>query len=346
MLPVYGSGLRPVHCTAPVVHYPFMFQPRFLFSFFAAAALVVACAPEGEQDDPSAAGDATEPTEATEQDVTAGAGRRVCSWNLRRLGNQFDQRPKDMKSAAKIVKDNCDLIAIEEDMATANAGNAGYDDLLKALGSRYWGGLATSKPAPFPQTSNSEHYAFFFRKSAVSICEGFGTEAMRLPDPEDIYLREPAFGCFKFKSSEHELVLAGYHAIFGEPAERKREVGFLDDDNDNDGTKDDLFNLMKASRPGTEPDVVLVGDFNLNANDLKDVLPRYVDHTIGNGSTLNDQDGISGNQYDHVVVMADARMITAGTKPAEVLDVRAQHEPGVSFYRSVSDHLPIRFTMK
>jgi endonuclease/exonuclease/phosphatase family metal-dependent hydrolase len=323
-----------------------MTRPHLLLSVFAAGALFLACAPEDDAaSDPTQAGD---PTEASEQDVTAGAGRRVCSWNMRRLGNVFDQRPKDMKSAAKIIKDNCDLIAVEEDMATTTNGtasNTGYDDLLKALGSRYWGGLATSTPAPMPQTSNSEHYAFYFRKSAVSVCENWGPEAKRLPDPEDIYLREPAFGCFKFKSSEHELVLAGYHAIFGEPADRKREVGFIDDDNDQNGEKDDLFNLMKASRP-TAPDVVLVGDFNLSSNEIKEVLPRYTDLTTGNGSTLNDQDGISPNQYDHVIVMPDARMITAGTKPAEVLDVRTQHEAGVSFYRSVSDHLPIRFLMK
>jgi len=322
-----------------------MLRPHLLLSLFGASALFLACAAEegASPDDPSQSDD---PTEGVEQDVTAGGGRRVCSWNMRRLGNQFDQRPKDMKSAAKIIKDNCDLVAVQEDMATTGASlNAGYDELQKALGPRYWGGLATSQPAPFPQSSSSEHYSFFFRKSQVNVCENWGSEAKRLPDPEDIYLREPAFGCFKFKSSEHELVLAGYHAIFGEPADRKREVGFLDDDNDRDGKKDDLFELMKASRPN-DPDVVLVGDFNLSANDLKTVLPRYVDHTIGDGSTLNMQDGISANQYDHVLVMEGARMLAAGTKPAQVLDVRTVKEDGVSFYRSVSDHLPIRFTMK
>lgn len=318
-----------------------------LLSLFGASALFLACAAENEvPTDPS---QADEPTESTDQDVTAGSGRRVCSWNMRRLGNQFDQRPKDLPTAAKIIKANCDLIAVEEDMATGTPTamtNTGYADLLTALGSRYWGGLATSTPAPMPQTSNSEHYAFYFRKSAVSVCDGWGTEAKRLPDPEDVYIREPAFGCFKFKSSTNELVLAAYHALFGQPADRKREVGFLDDDNDQDGQKDDLFNLMKASRPGTTPDVVLVGDFNLNPNEIKEVLPRYTDLTDGNGSTLNEQDGISPNQYDHVIVMPDQRMVTAGTKPAEVLDVRSQHAEGVSFYRSVSDHLPIRFIMK
>lgn len=322
-----------------------MTRLHLLLPLLGAGTLFAACAVD-QGSDPTQVDD---PTESTDQDVTAGAGRRVCSWNMRRLGNQFDQRPKDLKTAAKIIKDNCDLIAVEEDMATGTPSamtNTGYADLLTALGSRYWGGLVTSTPAPMPQTSNSEHYAFYFRKSAVSVCENWGTEAKRLPDPEDIYLREPAFGCFKFKSSTTELVLAGYHAIFGQPADRKREVGFLDDDNDQDGTKDDLFNLMKASRPeGTNPDVVLVGDFNLNPNELREVLPRYTDFTNGNGSTLNDQDVVA-NQYDHVVVMPDARMITAGTKPAEVLDVRSQHAEGISFYRSVSDHLPIRFLMK
>lgn len=327
--------------SALLVHTFFMLS-RFLLASLGASALLLACATEEGADDGTLADD---PTAAEEQAVSAAAGRRVCSWNVRRLGNQFDQRPKDLGATAKIIKSNCDVIAVEEDMATAGAGNAGYDDLLKALGPRYWGGLATQTPAPMPQTSNSEHYAFFFRKSAASVCEGWGTEAKRLPDPEDAFIREPAWACFKFKTSEHELVLAGYHALFGQPAERKREVGFLDDDLDNDGSKDDLFNLMKASRPG-DPDVVLVGDFNLTPNELQGVLPRYVDHTTGDGSTLNEEDGISSNQYDHVVVMPGARMLTAGTQPAEVIDVRSEHARGVTFFSTVSDHLPIRFVMK
>lgn len=337
---VTPKELRRLRTSTPMI------RPHLLLvSAFAAAATFLACAPVDDASDTS--DDDTDPTESTSEDIV-GAGRRVCSWNMRRLGNQFEHKPKDMVNAAKVIKENCDLVAVEEDMSTAGNTNTGYDDTLKALNPRYWGGLVTSKPAPFPATSNSEHYAFFYRKSAVSVCDGWGTEAKRFDDPEDIFLREPAWGCFKLKASPRELVIAAYHAIFGDPPQRKREVGFLDDDLDNNGTKDDFFAAMKASRPagaGGEPDYILVGDFNLTTNEIKDVLPRYVDLTNGNGSTLNTTDGVSSNQYDHVIVMPGSKILEQ-TKPAEVLDVRTDHAQGQSFYSTVSDHLPIRFVLK
>jgi endonuclease/exonuclease/phosphatase family metal-dependent hydrolase len=261
---------------------------------------------------------------------------------MRRLGNKFTGVDKDYVSAAKIIDTNCDLLAIEEDMATTHDTNTGLDALMSAIGSA-WGDLVTAQPAPIPATSNSEHYAFLYRKSAVSVCSGW-TNAKRFPDPEDIFLREPAWGCFNVHASPRPLVIAGYHAIFGEPAERKREVGFLDDDLDNNGTKDDFFNAMKASAPAGS-DIVLAGDFNLTTSEIKEVLPNYIDLTDGNGSTLNDTSGISDNEYDHIIVMPGQTLLT-NTKPAIVMDVRETHQPDAGFYQTVSDHLPIRFILE
>jgi len=315
-----------------------MTRSSFLLLSLFAASTLVACAAE---DGTGIEDDALEPVGETTQGVV-GAGRRVCSWNARRLGNNFDDLPKNMDAAVKVVRDNCDLISLQEVMATSGGTANGYDELLAKMGTRYWGGVITDHAVPAPQTSNSERYAFIYRKSAVSLCDGWdGVRFMK--DDENVFIREPAWACFKLKSSATELVLAGYHALFGSPVERKREVGFLDDDIDRNGTPDDLFEAMKASRPGT-PDVMLIGDFNLKPNELAVVLPRYVDLTAGVGSTLNQSNDVTDNQYDHALVPAGSRLL-GGTEPADTLDVRSV-VPGNKFYQTVSDHLPIRVILK
>ena len=318
---------------------PFIIRLRLLLSLFALASLVAACATDVDDE-----GDDEEVAEETAQELVAGAGRRVCSWNIRRLGNNFENQPKDFAATAKVIRDNCDLVAIEETMVTisqSGTDHGGYDALLDTLGRRYWDGTISETPIPNPVTSNSEYYAFVFRKSAVSTCPG--SRVQRLPDPEDVFIREPAWACFKLKTHPRELVVAAYHALFGSPVDRKREVSFLDDDLDRNGKPDDLFAAMKASRKGN-PDVLLLGDFNLNARELSEALPRYVDLTKGNGSTINSSNQITANQYDHAVVPADSPLL-AKTAPAEVLDVRKVAK-GDTYFTSVSDHLPIRLILK
>jgi endonuclease/exonuclease/phosphatase family metal-dependent hydrolase len=226
-------------------------------------------------------------------------------------------------------------------IAQSGTNTGGYDSLLDALGRRYWDGVITETAVPNPVTSNSEYYSFVFRKSAVSSCAG--SKVQRLPDPEDVFIREPAWACFKLKAHPRELVVAAYHALFGSPVERKREVGFLDDDLDRNGKPDDLFAAMKASRSGN-PDVLLLGDFNLGSSELAQALPRYVDLTNGKGSTINTANQVTANQYDHAVVPSDSPLI-GKTAPAETLDVR-KVVTGDAYFSTVSDHLPIRLIIK
>jgi endonuclease/exonuclease/phosphatase family metal-dependent hydrolase len=266
------------------------------------------------------------------------AGARICSWNLRRLGHKFDGVEKDIATVRVIVDQSCDVVAAEEVMQLSGGVTPGYDALLSALGGE-WGGVITAKPRPDTTSPNSERYAFFYRKRVATICDGWTAGAEYVRDPNDAFLREPAWTCFKIEGREHELVLAAYHALYGSLAERRREVALVAGDIDADGTSDDLVRAMRASRPSC--DAVLVGDFNLTKNELHDVLPTYADLTAGNGSTLNDQDEITTNQYDHVVVAPD-EPLRADLGLAEVLDVRSM-APAGAYFKTVSDHLPIRF---
>jgi hypothetical protein len=87
----------------------------------------------------------------------------------------------------------------------------------------------------------------------------------------------------------------------------------------------------------------MVGDFNLTPRDMEVALPAWKDLTTGSGSTINSDDGVSNNLYDHVLVPPDEPNL-AGLRPAEVLDVRSYAKDD-TFFRSISDHLPIRFVL-
>lgn len=274
----------------------------------------------------------------------AAAGKRICSWNIRRLGHGFDGKDKDLDLVQKVISANCDLIAVQEVMQTTADGVTtvpGYDALVKEMGTTYWGSVRTEDARPAGTSSNSERYAWFWRKSAVSPCEGF-TDARYIDDPENAFLREPAYACFKLKAHPREVVLATYHALYGSEPERKREVALLDDDLDGDGKADDIFRTFRASRPGA--DVIMVGDFNLTPNQLKTSLPTYGDLVAGTGSTLSTTGAVSSNQYDHVLVMPD-EPVASKLAPAVTLDVRNVATSERAFFQTVSDHLPIQLVL-
>lgn len=283
------------------------------------------CAPSGEDVDQTS-------------DELRATPRRICSWNIRRLGHQFDNRPKDMAGTASIIEDNCDVVAVQEVMQSKDAG-PGHLALLAELGGE-WDGVVTETAKPDdPLGSSSEHYAFLFKKSVAEPCSGW-QGVKQLADVQGAFLREPAWTCLTVAG--HDLLLVGYHAVFGSAAERRREVGALDDDLNNDGRTDDVLREIRESR-AKKAEIIVVGDFNLEAKDIAKVLPTWRDATTGTGSTINLRDEITDNLYDHVLIPPDQPGL-ASIAPAEVLDVRGVAN-GDTYFRSISDHLPIRFVL-
>ena len=286
------------------------------------------------------AAETSDDAQASTESAITGQGKRICSWNVRRLGHDFDSKPKNIDLVQKVISANCDLIAVQEVMQTAGNVVPGFDALAKELGSTYWGSLRTVEPRPNTTSSNSERYAYFWRKSAVSLCSGW-TDARYITDTTGAFLRDPAYACFKVKAHAREIVLATYHALYGSEIERKREVSLLDDDLNDDGKADDIFRSLRATRPGA--DVLMVGDFNLTTDQVKQTLPTYLDLTAGGGSTLNSDNGVTTNQYDHVIMMPDEKLATE-IAPAKTLDVRSV-ATGKQYFATVSDHLPIQFVL-
>jgi hypothetical protein len=275
------------------------------------------------------------PAENPKVRCSSGAALRIGGWNLRKLG--FEQR-KDIARVADIIQRHFDLVALME--VVFSPGDTEYRALGDALGDE-WQLVRTATPRPNLPSPHSEYYVVALRRARVSGCaadtdaslafvpDGEGSDGS---DQRGLFLREPAFGCFRTRGPEagNDFALGVYHAEWGSGAADAiaAEVAHVDL----------AFAAMQARFP-QERQRFLVGDFNLNSAALAP-LTSARDRTRGEGSTLDTQGRVSGNLYDHLLAH-DQAAERALCDDAEVLDVRGEAFDLSAFRDQVSDHLPL-----
>lgn len=261
---------------------------------------------------------------------------RLGAWNIRKLGHGSS---KDFNAVASVIEAHFDIVAVIEVMQRAG-GHPGYDALIAHLGPA-WRGLITDTPRPNTSSGSAEFYAILYRSDRLRTWDDLPALVYH-PDHDgsptgaghDRFSREPAFGCFvairEDGSDGFDFMLAAYHARWadGDILDIQSEVEHLEE----------VFRSMQAVRPN-ERDLLIIGDFNLRPPDLENALGRPID-TIGTGSTLNSNGAITDNLYDHLVI-ADLASTSERIGPATVLDVRSVAADPRTFFRTVSDHLPI-----
>lgn len=287
-------------------------------------------AEEMQDEQAPSAVDSTEDTQAL----------RVGAFNIRRLGLEPGT---DIALVSELIESNFDLVGVVEVMHTGNDTHAGYDALLNALGPG-WAGQITDTKRPNLNTNFAEFYAVFRRAARVSVCDAFpnltyhpdadGTRAQS--DRADLFLREPAFGCYRVQDPEtqrtgFDFVLGVYHARWGS--------GAVDDIAAEIVHLDKVFAHQRALHP-EERDFLLVGDFNLDAGVLSKLV-RAVPLVQEGGTTLNQRGGRSSNQRDHILAL-DLAHTQEFLGLAEVLDLRGAAGALPNYLTRVSDHLPVR----
>ncbi len=272
------------------------------------------------------------------------------AWNVKELG-RGDSTNYDL--VARVIENNFDVLAIIEVMQT-RGGHPGFDALMARLGER-WGVLITNSPRPTGAGGDSEFYAIAYRVGTVRPCAGWSSLRYHFDNDgsssgigEDVFRREPAYGCFEAGFEDGvaglDFILAAYHARWpdaesaetaetGGTAEIIAEVSHIDE----------VFDSMAASEPG-EKDLLIAGAFNLVPADLE-LATESTDVTSGIGSTLDSKGGQTGNLYDHLLVR-DVAATTELVRNARVLDVRGVVASHKEFYETVSDHLPIVATLR
>lgn len=263
--------------------------------------------------------------------ASACAPLRIGSWNLRKLG--FDTQ-KDVALIARVLEAHFDLVDLVEIVWSED--DAVYLSLVDALGPG-WQLMRTKTPRPNVASPHAEYYTVALRRARVAPCnEG---DALRYVEDGDgssesatrgLFLREPAYGCFRPRDGQPALVFGVYHALWGQGdvTEIAAEVSQLD--------------LAIAAMAGRFPDVAqlfVAGDFNLDSQTLAP-LTRATDRTQGEGSTLDAEGNPSAHLYDHLLAASEAAE-RALRGDARVLDVRDEAESPRAFRERVSDHLPI-----
>jgi hypothetical protein len=265
---------------------------------------------------------------------------RFGSWNIKKLGHGSS---KNYPLVASIVEQQFDLLTVVEVMQK-QGGHPGYDSLLANLG-HGWAGVVTDSPRPRTGSGNAEFYAVLYRPERLTPCAGWNDLRYQKDNDgsptgvgENHFVREPAYGCFVARNAADtvgcDFEVAAYHATWaeGNEDEIRAEVAYIQE----------VFQSMAAVVTG-EKDLYIIGDFNLNPDILADAIP-FADRTNGNGSTLNSLGKRTSNLYDHLLVYdEDSSQELRGD--AEVIDVVSMASSPKTFYKTVSDHLPIAGTM-
>ena len=249
----------------------------------------------------------------------AHASIRAASWNVRHLGWE---NGKDLNSVAAVIN-RFDLVAIEEVMDLETVERLA--DKLSALSGDDWGRLGSRA---IGRGSYKEHYAFVWRKSAVSF-EGGATVYL---DPGDIFARQPLSAMFSDREDGKRFVFAAVHILYGDgPADRTPEIRALAD----------YWEWLESS---FDAPVVVAGDFNMTPDHSAwRALGDAATPLIRRGATtLSSYDNRYANLYDNIWVRPGQLEITSSGIARFPNWLAITHKQARKY---VSDHAPVYFTL-
>ena len=173
---------------------------------------------------------------------------RLAAWNIR-IFSDNSRDDGELRRIADVLIDY-DFIAIVE--LRDERVLARTESMLQRMGRDY--DYLMSRPVG---GDVKERYAFLFDQQLVDVLE----DGAVIPDPNDAFLREPYFA--SFRAGEFDFTTIAAHVIWGNSvARRRREVR-------------ELANVYRAVQAmnGAEQDVMLLGDFNRNPDDLSAYQP-------------------------------------------------------------------------
>jgi len=171
----------------------------------------------------------------------------LASWNIRILSNN-SRDSEELQYIAEIIS-RYDLVAVQE---------VRDEDVLKRIMiilPKNWDYIISDKAG----RGVKERYAYLYNSDIV---QNIGI-AYLLNDPEDAFIREPFIA--NFISGEFDFTLITFHALFGDSIhDRRKEIRLLPE----------VINLVDSAT-GNEKDIILLGDFNMPANDASWSMSPY-----------------------------------------------------------------------
>jgi len=164
---------------------------------------------------------------------------KLASWNVRILSDN-GRDDLELQKIATIIE-RYDIVAVQEvrDDEVINR-------LLNILPEE-WDAIISNKTG----RGVKEQYTYFYDSNII---QHLGTSYL-FKDPDDLLIREPFIA--HFKASNFDFTLATIHSIYGESInDRRAEIKKMDD----------IIALVDTAN-GSESDIILLGDFNMPADD-------------------------------------------------------------------------------
>ena len=240
---------------------------------------------------------------------------RVGTWNIKRLGNG----KKNYDLVAKLIESKFDVVAVQEVMTEEGLG-----EVAERLP-----GWSYKVSGQVGKKGYYERYGVLVRNSVGRI-----KNMNVVPDPTNVWTREPAVTCVE--ASNVDFCLVTTHIVFGDNVgQRDKEIASLA------GLIDNLRRMDK------EKDYILVGDFNRAGNTPGFTAFSKFGFRLVDDGIINTSLGPTGyaSPYDHVLL--DTKYTRELKGNAERVDM-VKELCGGDFKvcaSEVSDHAPVGFTL-
>ncbi len=301
--------------------WPLLVAAAVLFSGCDAEALLKEAAEAQKQ--ASASRDAAPRPEApagrpTDRNPAPNAPIRIGSFNIQVFGTSKMGKPEVMGVLAQVAR-QFDVLAIQEIRSKDDTIIPRFTDMINAEGACYDYVVGQR----LGRTVSKEQYAYVFDTGRVELDR---RSVFTMPDPEDLLHREPLVARFRARGPPREKAFSfRLINVHTDPDETDTEIDALAD----------VFRKVQTAADG-EDDVILLGDLNVDENDLGRLgrLPGMA--WAISGKTTNTR---GTRAYDNLLF--DRRFTTEFTGYSGVLDLMAQFDLSLDQALAVSDHLPV-----
>ena len=241
---------------------------------------------------------------------------KIASFNIQTFGQKKASQSDVMDILAKIMV-QFDIIAIQEIRSKDQSLLDRFVDQVNSDGHHY----AYTLGDRVGRTTHQEQYAFIYNQQTIQLDQ---VHTYSVSDPEDLFHREPLVGWFRTRSNtgnEFTFSIANLHLDAGEP---ELEIVLMDD----------LFRAMRKDGRG-EDDIILAGDFNLDAGKMHFLKKNGLRTVLQDQPTNTRQT----KQYDNILLNPLATSEYTGV--SGVYDFLKVHNLSLEQAIRVSDHMPV-----
>ena len=242
---------------------------------------------------------------------------RLATWNIRIFSdNSRDDRELQLVANVLIDYDFIAIVELRDERVLKRT-----ESMLRLMGRDY--DFLMSRPVG---ENVKERYAFLFDQKLVDILE----DGTVFPDPNDAFLREPYFASFRAGKFDFTTITA--HVIWGDSVPpRRREVG-------------ELANVYRAVQAmnGAEQDVILLGDFNRNPDDLSAYQPLMSIPTMAHLFNVPQKSHIRDTSlYDNIFFQSSYVTEYTGNSGIDRFDETDFGNDDKAASLAASDHRPV-----